>query len=98
MTRFLATLALAAAAALAGPSAASARAQTLDRAEISGTIRDQTGGVLPGVSLTLRETQTGFERATMTNADGRYSAPLLPLGTYIVRADYFPEFVRINTP
>jgi hypothetical protein len=62
-------------------------AQTLDRGEINGTIRDQTGGVLPGAAMTLREIETGFERATTTTADGRYAGLLLPLGVYVVRAE-----------
>ena len=43
-----------------------ARAQTSDRAEINGTIRDQTGAALSGVTVTLRDTKTGFERTTVT--------------------------------
>jgi hypothetical protein len=61
-------------------------AQTLDRAEINGTIRDETGAALDGVAVTLRETKTGFARTLVTGEDGRYSAPLLPLGVYVVQA------------
>jgi len=64
-----------------------AAAQTLDRAEIRGEVRDETGAALSGVTVTLRETKTGFDRTTMSGADGRYSAPLLPLGNYVVRAE-----------
>ncbi len=62
-------------------------AQTLDRAEIAGTVRDETGAALDGVTVTLRETRTGFERTTVTGRDGRYSAPLMPLGVYVVEAE-----------
>ena len=62
-------------------------AQTLDRAEIAGMIQDETGAALGGVSVTLRQTQTGFERTMVTGDDGRYSAPLMPLGVYIVQAE-----------
>ena len=68
-------------------SGSSASAQTLDRAEISGTIRDETGAALGDVAVTLRETKTGFERAIVTGENGRYSAPLMPLGVYVVRAE-----------
>jgi hypothetical protein len=68
-------------------SGSSAIAQTLDRAEINGTIRDETGAALAGVGVTLRETKTGFERTVVTGGDGRYSAPLMPLGVYVVRAE-----------
>src|SRR5262245_58476431 len=64
-----------------------APAQTLDRGEGHGTGRDETGGVLEGVSVTLRETRTSFERAVTTGRDGQYSAPMLPLGVYVVQAD-----------
>ena len=62
-----------------------ASAQTLDRAEITGTIRDETGVALGDVTVTLRETKTGFERTVMTGENGRYSAPLMPLGVYVVK-------------
>jgi hypothetical protein len=62
-------------------------AQTLDRAEIAGMIQDETGAALGGVSVTLHETKTGFERTMVTGDDGRYSAPLMPLGVYVVQAE-----------
>ena len=39
------------------------------------------------MTVTLRDTKTGFERTVMTGEDGRYSAPLMPLGVYVVRAE-----------
>lgn len=68
-------------------SAPPARAQTLDRGEVAGTIRDQTGAALGDVAVVLRETRTGTERATVTSGDGRYSAPLLSPGVYVVQAE-----------
>ncbi|MGE3843454.1 MAG: carboxypeptidase regulatory-like domain-containing protein [Vicinamibacterales bacterium] len=64
-----------------------AEAQTLDRSEISGTIQDETGAALGGVSVTLLETSTGFERTRVTTDAGRYSVPLMPPGVYVVRAE-----------
>src|SRR5262245_3622138 len=61
-------------------------AQTLDRGDIAGVIRDQTGAPLGGVTVTLRETRTGVERVVLTRDDGRYSAPLLSTGVYVVQA------------
>jgi hypothetical protein len=75
---------LAAAVAVVLASGSLSVAQTLDRGEIAGTIRDATGAALDDVAVTLRETRTGFERATVTGVDGRYSAPLMPLGVYVV--------------
>jgi hypothetical protein len=63
------------------------RAQTLDRGEINGTIRDESGAVLPGVAVTLRDTKTGFERNTVSAAAGQYSGLLLPLGVYVVQGE-----------
>ena len=67
--------------------APAAGAQVLDRAEITGTIRDETGAVLDAVAVTLRETNTGFERSVMSGENGRFAAPLMPLGMYVVRAE-----------
>ncbi len=64
----------------------SVAAQTLDRAEIHGTVRDETGAVLDGVAVTIRETATGFERAVTTGATGAFAAQLMPVGTYVVHA------------
>jgi hypothetical protein len=68
-------------------SAAHAVGQTRDRAEINGTIQDETKAALGGVTVTLREMKTGFERTMVTGDDGRYSAPMLPLGVYVVQAE-----------
>ena len=66
---------------------ATTRDKTLDRAEINGTIRDETGAALGDVAVTLRETKTGFERTVVTAESGRYSAPLMPPGVYVVRTE-----------
>jgi hypothetical protein len=47
-------------------SAAHAVGQTRDRAEINGTIQDETKAALGGVTVTLREMKTGFERTMVT--------------------------------
>src|SRR4029453_9748055 len=62
-------------------------AQTLDRGEIFGTIRDQSGAVMPGVTVTMHKIETGFERSVVTNHAGQYSGVLLPVGSYRVRAE-----------
>jgi outer membrane receptor protein involved in Fe transport len=54
--------------------------------EIVGTVTDETGGVLPGVTVTIRNQATGVSRDTQTDERGRYRAPLLPVGTYEVSA------------
>ena len=75
-----------------------ADAQTLDRGDIVGTIRDQTGAALAGVTVTLRETRTGVERTVVTRDDGRYSAPLMSPGVYVVQADRSGFAVATSEP
>jgi hypothetical protein len=54
---------------------------------IEGTVRDNSGAVLPGVTVTVTNTDTGAQRVVITNEEGVYRAPLLPLGTYQVTAE-----------
>jgi hypothetical protein len=56
----------------------------LTRGAISGTIRDNTGAVLPGVTLTIRNNDTGITRTVVTDAAGFYRAGGLEPGTYTV--------------
>ena len=60
-----------------------ARAQEIT-ATVTGTVTDETGGVLPGVTVTVRNTGTGFTKDVTTNGDGVYTATLLPTGAYEV--------------
>jgi len=53
---------------------------------LSGTVKDGTGGVLPGVTITISNTDTGLTRTLVTDGGGRYVAPDLPPGPYRVRA------------
>src|SRR5580765_2120939 len=62
---------------------ASAQAVT---GSISGTITDASGASLQGATVTLTDTDRGQDLRTLTtNADGFYTAPSLPLGTYTVK-------------
>jgi hypothetical protein len=54
---------------------------------IEGTILDTSGGVLPGVTVTITHVDTATERAVVTNEKGLYRAPLLPIGRYRVVAE-----------
>jgi Carboxypeptidase regulatory-like domain len=58
----------------------------VNSATISGTVRDASGAVLPGVSVTIQNQDTGISRTVITNETGRYSAPALGLGNYQVTA------------
>jgi hypothetical protein len=51
-------------------------------ATISGLVRDSTGAVIPGVTITVRHTESGLMRSVVSNENGGYSVPLLPVGAY----------------
>src|SRR4051812_39603553 len=53
---------------------------------IMGTVTDTSGGVLPGVTVTVTSPQFQGSRTAVTDAKGEYVLPLLPPGTY--RAEY----------
>jgi hypothetical protein len=63
--------------------AAVASAQTF-RGGISGRVTDQSGGVLPGATVTATNTGTGVGRTTVTSTTGDFALPDLALGTYTV--------------
>lgn len=56
-------------------------------AEVSGTVTDESGAVLPGVTVTATHLDTGQKRSTITESRGGYVFAALPLGTYEFRAD-----------
>ncbi|HUA14557.1 MAG TPA: TonB-dependent receptor [Verrucomicrobiae bacterium] len=60
-----------------------ASAQTF-RGTILGTVTDATGAVVAGAKVNVKNTATGLQRSTETSADGSYSVPELPIGTYSV--------------
>jgi hypothetical protein len=80
--RCLATWALA----LTIGAAAPAYAQ-VDRATISGTVKDAQGGVVPGVTVTVTSTSTQQQRTTVTDGSGFYTFPNLLPGRYDVSAE-----------
>jgi len=53
---------------------------------ISGSASDDSGGALPGVTVTATNAATGGMRTTVSNAAGAYQLGLLPPGTYRVEA------------
>ena len=64
----------------------STRGQTTT-ATLSGVVRDSSGGVVPGVNLTLRNIAKGTSRVTSTDADGNYNLTGLEPGEYVLRAE-----------
>src|SRR5215467_522866 len=51
-------------------------------AQISGTVKDPSGALLPGADITATQTETGIVRNTVSNETGSYVIPTLPLGPY----------------
>ncbi len=53
---------------------------------IEGTVVDASGAAIPGVTVTIRNTATGYEVVVVTDAAGHFRAVLLPVGPYQVTA------------
>src|SRR5262245_20011784 len=80
MKRFVAALAL-----LLGL-AATARAQ-VDRATLSGSVKDSTGAVISGATVTVTNVATNVATRVDTTSTGTYLAVNLGPGTYLVEAE-----------
>ena len=60
----------------------SAAALAQGTADLSGRVTDESGAVLPGVTVTATQTDTGFTRTVVTDETGSYVMPNLPTGPY----------------
>lgn len=67
-------------------------------ASVRGTVRDATQGILPGVTITATNEDTGLVRSTVSNDAGVYTIADLPIGRYRVEAELqsFKKAVRSN--
>src|SRR5438067_7104520 len=59
----------------------------VSRASIVGTITDASGAIIPGVTITVTNVGTNQTRQVVTNEQGNYEVPLLPIGDYRVTAE-----------
>jgi hypothetical protein len=57
-------------------------------ATLQGTVRDTTQAVLPGASVTIRNTSTGYVRSTTTNERGDYFLAYIPVGMYTLTVEH----------
>ena len=60
--------------------------QTLTTGDISGTVADASGAVVPNVTVTLKATATDSSRTTVSNGAGQYRFSLLEPGGYTISA------------
>ena len=60
----------------------------VDTGAILGTVKGQSGAVIPGAKVTLTNEGTGFIVATVTGADGSYLFRPIKIGNYSVEAEY----------
>jgi hypothetical protein len=67
--------------------AAGAQPASAQNAQITGTLKDSSGGVLPGVTVGAKNQETGLTRSAVTGALGEYRLPALPPGAYSVTAE-----------
>src|SRR3989449_9937562 len=54
---------------------------------ILGGVKDSSGAVIPGASITAKNTETGFTRTGVSAEDGSYRLSALPVGGYEVRVE-----------
>jgi protocatechuate 3,4-dioxygenase beta subunit len=64
-------------------------------ATLSGTVTDESGGVLPGVEITITDTDRGTSRRTVTDDEGRYRVSELVPGNYELRRIAAEELRRL---
>jgi hypothetical protein len=54
----------------------------VDRGGLAGTVKDSSGRVAPGATVTVSRGDTGLTRTTVSSSTGAYSIPELPVGMY----------------
>jgi hypothetical protein len=84
----------------AGGLALPAHAQeTITSASVSGRVTDQQGAVVPGATVTARQTDTNVTAEAVTDQNGRFRFPYLKVGPYVitVRLEGFADATRTLT-
>ena len=70
----------------------------LDRGQIAGFVKDQSGGVIPGATVTATSAQTGRARTAVTDANGYYVFPAVTPGVYdlSVELEGFKKWIQVG--
>ena len=73
-----------------------ASAQAVAGSQLSGVVRDSSGGAIPGAEVTVTKTDTGMTRTVFSGVDGTYTLPNLPIGPYQLKVTLqgFNTYVR----
>src|SRR6266540_1522011 len=58
-----------------------------DTATVLGTVKDSSGAVVPGATVTLKNTATGISASAVSDSDGNYQFLNVRVGTYNLRAE-----------
>src|SRR5260370_13788982 len=74
--------------------------------QISGTVRDSSGAVIPGATVTLTNESTGVMQKQSSTEGGVYAFPAIPVGSYTIKAEAAGfralirsgNIVQVNTP
>jgi hypothetical protein len=56
-------------------------------AQITGSVKDSSGAIIPGATVTARNVDTGLTRTAVTDGSGEYRLPSLPPGRYSVATE-----------
>src|SRR5215510_4723346 len=72
----------------------------LDRGQISGLVKDESGGVIPGATVTATQAQTGAVRTAVTDGTGYYVFTAMTPGQYeiVVELQGFKKFMQSAVP
>ena len=55
---------------------------------ITGEVKDTNSALVVGVQITARQIETGVTRTTLSEAEGRFIFPGLPVGTYEIHTEH----------
>ncbi len=81
---------------IAGLAPRVAHAQNANTGELKGSVTDPSGALMPGVTVSIKNVQTGVVTPTATNQSGLYDVPFLAPGQYAITFSKqgFRDFVR----